>query len=141
MENQWLPSSDQDSAGDQVSCQREHPANTSLVRALMHDHYAVVDRFVMMIGNCVMAVIMLSQFWPGQLPGFEPRVLPDVDIASFEDLWFSANEVIFSCTSTGRGVGWHEEGNENRASDSCSWLILKQGLNLASVLSYGRETR
>lgn len=116
MGNQASPSSDQDSDGDAVSYQSKHLASTQVVRLLMHVHIAVADSFTPMIGDCVMAVIMLSQLEPNELPGFEPRAVPNVDVASFEDLWFSANEVIFSCMSTARGLGWHEEGNKYRAS-------------------------
>lgn len=123
MGDQALLSSDQDSAGDEVSYQFEPLASTLLVRALMYIHIDVADEVFTMIGDCVMAVIMLSQFRPGQLPGFEPRSVPNMDIASFEDLWFSANEVIFSCFRTGRGPGWHEEGNEDQASELSLWLI------------------
>lgn len=75
----------------------------------MHMYMAVADRSLN-VGSCVMTVIMLYQFRQRELPGLGPSLRPHVDIASFEDLWFSVNEVIYSCMSPAPMLGWHEDG-------------------------------
>lgn len=70
---------------------------------------AVAEK-VPMPGGCVLSVMMLSEFEPGWLPGLDARFKPQVDVASFEDLWFAANEIIYSCMGNAHTLGWHEEG-------------------------------
>ncbi len=73
-----------------------------------------------------MAVLMLCTIDPRWVPEMEGRGYLPMEIASIEDLWFSANEVIHSCMGGGRGFGWHEEGEMTDATierhgSSCSF--------------------
>lgn len=90
---------------------RERLADTLLVRADPFTQGRMAE-CILASGDCVVAVLMLCNVAPELLPDLDRREYPRVDVASIDDLWFSANEIISSCLRAGRGLGWHPEGEK-----------------------------
>lgn len=91
-----------------------------------------------------MAVMMLGGIEPGWVPDLHPQHFLPVEMASMEDLWFSANEVIHSCIYVRRRLGWHEEGkhlSKHTFGPQSMNRLHSQALTLTWVYFFGQETR
>ena len=69
-------------------------------------------------GTCTVAIVMLSTFTWGELPGEDPRHpppgdFPTSDIASFHELWWAAQKLEMWCLAMQEQLGWAEVGKLN----------------------------
>ena len=69
-------------------------------------------------GKCTLAIVMLGFFPPGSLPGQDtwgPDVFVESDVATFEDLWISADMIETCCLQQHRIPGWAAQGESSGA--------------------------
>ena len=60
----------------------------------------VADLEHLPVGTCTMAIVMLSAFQPGELPGVPPsRAFSPMDVASYNDVWNAVRQVMDNCIS------------------------------------------
>ena len=84
-------------------------------------------------GMCTLAIVMLETFPYGSLPRQDPfshHVYADTDVASFKDLWLSADFIEICCLQSQNIPGWALAGETSR---SVFWYL--------QVLIMNREAR
>lgn len=68
-------------------------------------------------GTCTVAVVMLSFFEWGDLPGEDPRLpplidAPDSDLANFHEIWGLARRLEMWCLAMRGQLGWARVGRQ-----------------------------
>lgn len=57
------------------------------------------------IGSCVLTVMMLDWFHPGQLPNGRGYLWPQTDVSTYREIYTAAKSIETQCTQT-RTPGW-----------------------------------
>ncbi len=69
-------------------------------------------------GKCTLAIVMMETFPYGSLPGQDPfshHVYADTDVASFQDLWLSADFIEICCLQSQHIPGWALAGETSHS--------------------------
>ena len=61
------------------------------------------------VGSCTIAIVMTGFFQPRKLPGIGNKGVM-ADIATWEDIWETANAVFVGCVKRRKSAGWGTTG-------------------------------